>query len=391
MLGSAESEAGAENPVERFESDCPLVNFTDSQENPMGDNKKSVDTLGLRWVVVKRDKGFPQLRFRVHGRQVSVSTETRAPLSKAKQTALIRAWLAANPVKAKGAAGFTSEIERYIRLQYEGKATHTVYEVRLHLSAFRDALGVQSVQEITKRLCEARKDSMQAGRSPKTWKNMVTSVRRFLRWEISEGNLPQSPDPIANFKNPSRKLFGRRVAVWELERYTKTLAKLRGDDRDFLTIIHETGIDSADAYQLRPAHIVQARRADGSKFWKLYKLRAKAKSADEMIDQPLSKEAQRVILPRLEKWWDVSRFSGAMTFASGFLRRVQKAQRAAGFEPMDIKSLRHTFASRHAKRYTEGAGGPPMEELRRWMGHAPSSRILESVYIHTKSTGLYMD
>lgn len=379
--------------MKRFESDCPLQIFEDLQKNHMGINKKNVDTVGLKWSVVRKTKGHAQIRFRVHGRQVALSTGHDNPnaLSRTKQAALIREWLNAHPVESKGAAAFDTEVARFIRLQYEGKAPSTVKEVAWALQKFKDALGVVSVQEITKKLCEARKARLQEGLTPKTYKNVLTVARKFLRWQFNEGHI--TADPLVNFKNPARKSFGRRLAIWDDERFKKTLEYLKGEDREYLQVVYETGIDPADFFQLRPSHIVEARRlTDGSKFWKLYKQRAKAKSSDEVIDQPLSTGARKVILPMLANWWDLSRYKGEMSFASNMLKRVKAAQVKAGYsDPLDVKSLRHTFATRHARRYMAGEGGPPMEELRRWMGHAPDSRVLERLYVHARSSGLYMD
>src|SRR5690606_26308751 len=53
----------------RFESDCPLHFSPDLQGKLMGDNRKSVDTIGMKWSVVSKTKGHAQIRFRVNGRQ----------------------------------------------------------------------------------------------------------------------------------------------------------------------------------------------------------------------------------------------------------------------------------------------------------------------------------
>jgi integrase len=385
-----ESRLLDDDPLVRFESDSPLVNLIGLGENRVLDNKKSVDPLGLKWTVVARPDKQAQIRFRAGGKQVSISTGFKNPkaLSAVQQAGLIRKWLKSNPVEKRGKTTFEAEVTRFIRFQYEGKASHTVKEAEAHLKRFQTILGVSAVEQVTKKLCEAKKTQLQGAYSPKTWKNFLTGIRKFIRWQIGEGVLLS--DPLMNFKNPSRKTFGRRLTTWDLERYKKTLKALKPLDREILTILYETGIDSADFFALRPSHIIEARRPDKTKFWKLYKLRAKAKSSDEMIDQPLSSEALKVILPRLSEWFSLPSYSTSNSFVASFLRRVKKAQVKAGFEPMDIKSLRHTFATRHAKRFLDGAGGPPMEVLRQWMGHAPSSRVLETVYVHTRSNGLYM-
>lgn len=374
----------------RFESDSPLHFFTNSEEIPMSDNKKTVDTFPFSWSVQERERGTAQIRFRVHGKAVSISTGKKSAngLSTKQQATLIRDWMRRHPATVKNEAGFGEEAERFIALLYEGRSKQTINEVRGHLARLRAVLGIHSVQQATKKHCEARKVRLQEGLSPKTWKNFLTTARKFFRWQVIEGNLPV--DPLANFKNPSKTLFGGRTEVWEEERYRETLKELAAEERALLEVLYETGMDSGDLFTLRAADFVQARAPDGSKFWKLYKLRGKAKSPEEVMDQPLSTRAREILLPLLPDLWDFSRYCDGLSFVSSLLKKVKKAQVRAGYEPLDIKSLRHTFATRHASRYVEGQGGPPMEVLRQWMGHAKGSRTLERVYVHTKSSGMYM-
>jgi integrase len=356
----------------------------------MGINKKSVDTLGFKWSVFSPPRGTAQIRFRWDGTQVSISTGHKSPtaLSPKQQVAKIREWMGVHPIRSRGEAEISEEIERFIRLGYEGRKRHTVKEAEGHLGRLKEVLAVTEVAQITKRLCEARKDDLRGEYSPKTWKNFLTTARKFLRWEISEGNLKS--DPLANFRTPQKKEFGRRLSTWDLERYETVLKMLDPESREILQVIWETGIDSSDFFELRPKNIVQSRRPDGSKFWKLYKVREKAKSSEEVIDQPLSTRAAEIILPRLKSWWDLSRYVNHESFTPGFARKVKRAQEKAGLVPLDVKSIRHTFATRHAERYLNGEGGPPMEVLRQWMGHAAGSRTLERLYVHAKSSGLYM-
>lgn len=288
------------------------------------------------------------------------------------------------------------EIERFLELRYEGQAPNTVREARRLLEQFRVVLGVSRVAELTKAAVEAKKAELQAGRSPKYWKNFLTAARKFCRWQVAEGHIPS--DPLVNFKNPSRKKFGKRTEVWTEERLEATLAELGPWDRELLMVLRWTGMDSTDLFQLSRAHIVQARDSAGGSFWKLYKLRAKAKSEDEVMDQPLSSRIQAIVLARWEaagapdaRLWPMP-YQDGDNFATAFLRRVKAAQARAGQDPpLDIKSLRHTWATYHAKRYIDGQGGPPMEELRRWAGHARDSRVLERLYVHAKASGRFMD
>jgi site-specific recombinase XerD len=357
--------------------------------------------IGLKWSVAARSEGTAQIRFRLNGRQISISTGKRDPdaLSKKEQGDLIARWVEAHGLKLPTPAGVVTldqEIERFLTLQYEGASANTLREARRLLLQFRECLGVDKVSEVTKVLCEARKADMQAGRSPKYWKNFLTAAKKFCRWQVSEGHIPS--DPLINFKNPSRRKFGRRSEVWTDERLDATLAQLGAMDREILLVLRWTGMDSSDLFQLSKSHVIKARDPDGRTFWKLYKQRAKAKSEEEVMDQPLNSRIEAIVLDRWEaqedpkgKLWPMTYCDGE-SFADAFLRRLKAAQLRAGQDPpMDVKSLRGTWATYHAKRYIEGRGGPPMEELRRWGGWARDSRVPERLYIHAKASGRFMD
>lgn len=370
--------------------------------------------IGLNWTVVARPVGSAQIRFRLRTlppgkQQISISTGHTSPdaLTLEEQRKLIARWAEAKGVRIvapTAALSFERELERFLSLKYEGLAESTVSEAKRLLEQFGAILGGVAVgeptipvTEITKKLCEDKKDEMRAGRSSKYWKNFITAAKKFVRWQVTEGHIPS--DPLVNFKNPSRKTFGRRTAIWTQERYGETMAELAALDREILPVIRWTGMDSADFFQLAKSHIIEVMDAEGRKFWKLYKLRSKAKSEEETIDQPLSPKIEAIILARWHaqpdpegKLWPMPQYKDSDSFADAVLRRVKAAQSRAGQVPtMDIKSLRHTFATYHARRYLEGRGGPPMEELRRWMGHAKDSRVLEKLYVHAKASGRFMD
>lgn len=387
--------------MNRFKSARPYFIIAIPQGMSIAANKMD-GLIGLKWSVAARSEGTAQIRFRLEGRQISISTGKRDPdaLSKKEQGEIIARWVEAHGKRLPTPGAVVTlegEIERFLRLQYEGQAPNTVREARRLLEQFRVGLGVDRVSEVTKALCEAKKAELQAGRSPKYWKNFLTAARKFCRWQVAEGNL--SSDPLTNFKNPSRRKFGRRSAVWSEERLEATLAELGPLDRDLLLVLRWTGMDSSDLFQLSKAHIVQARGPNGVTFWKLYKQRAKAKSEEEVMDQPVSSRILPIILARWEaqedplgRLWPMPEYKDGENFGTVFLRRVKAAQARAGqVPPMDIKSLRGTWATYHARRYVEGRGGPPMEELRRWGGWARDSRVLERLYIHAKSSGQYMD
>ncbi len=76
-------------------------------------------------------------------------------------------------------------------------------------------------------------------------------------------------------------------------------------------------------------------------------------------------------------------FKSAKTWGKWFLNQVHSAQAECGIPLLDVKSIRHTFATRWARLYVSSRGqkGPPLEELRKWLGHAKGSRMLERIYV----------
>jgi integrase len=352
----------------------------------MSDNIIPVDTLGLSWSVHARKRGTVQIRLRLEGKPFSISTGVKNPsdLSRSQQVTIIRDWLAKKPKTKSGT--IDSEITRFIRLRYEGRAPKTTEDAERFLRRMVEVLGLRRVTDLSKDRCEVGKVALRATWKAKTWANGLSIMRSFARWEVGEGNLKE--DPFVNFRFPSKSEFGRREAVWEPERYEAVREILTGDDREIFTVMYETGMDSSDVYQLRPEHLVEV-KAKGKRFWKLHKLRAKAKSSREIISQPLSKVAAKILVGR--EPWDLSRYLTAQSFAANLLKRVHKAQVKLGFKDrLSIKHLRHTFATRHAQRFLEGEGGPPMGVLRSWLGHAKDSRTLERLYIHAETSDLYM-
>lgn len=354
----------------------------------ISDNIDTVDTLGLSWAVIPRKRGSAQIRLRVGGTQVAISTGVKNPadLSRSRQVELIRAWLSKRPAAPTGEIG--EEISRFMRLRYEGRAPKTIEDAERFLRRMVGVLKVSKVSDLTKPRCERFKDALRASWKAKTWANGLSVMRSFAKWEVGEGNLIS--DPFVNFRFPAKSEFGRRTEVWDLDRYLAVREELSGDDREIFTVMYETGMDSSDIFQLRKEHIVEFRPKGKPKFWGIHKARAKGKSSREIIIQPLSTEAAKILVDW--KPWDFSRYTTAQSFAANLLKRVHKAQvRLELPGRLSIKHLRHTFATRHAQRYLDGEGGPPMEALRQWLGHSPDSRTLERLYVHTETSSLYMD
>lgn len=358
----------------------------------MSDIKTST-LVGLKWHVARRPEGSAQVRFRFGGRLISISTGKKNPsaVTAAEARQLIEDWFKREKRRwvppSDRRAEYAAEVERFITFVMAGRAPRTVMEARRLLTRFGAVLEVKAVHEVTKDLCESKRGPLLDGLAARHQKAFLTIARKFCNWEVAEGNMPAFP--LVNFKNPSRMEFPVRDVIWTDDRFEATLPHLRPDDQEILLVIRWSGLDPADIWGLTPKHFML------EPFLKFHKVRAKAKSTVETIDQPVSSRIRAIITRRLERPIDGRLWKTAArseTFATNLLDRVKTAQRAAGYTDMlDIKSLRHTFATYHAGRYIRGEGGPPMEELRRWLGHAPDSRVLERVYVHATSSDRFMD
>ncbi len=212
--------------------------------------------------------------------------------------------------------------------------------------------------------------------SAKTWANILADCRGFFRWCVKNDFI--NSDPTINIPNPKKINFGKRQEsdMW-IDSDFSVLDILPKFERNVVEIIRWTGIDLRDVFTLTKNDFVKTKNG-----YNLVRLRAKAKSTVETVVQPLSKNVERLILNFVKSKKEIKNLSSTTTQVC---KRLKQAFKSLDIPPKTTKGLRHTFTTYHAKR------GVPMHILRQWMGHAPSSRILESIYTHISDTSEFMD
>lgn len=350
----------------------------------------TIKRLTIKFSITKRASGFLQIRFRVLGRQLALSSKTNSfAVARKRASGIIDSWLAQHKSDLP-MIGSTWKvlIERFIRAKYSYSKASTVIPVRRHLKVMRKILGVSNPGFITKSLFENSVTRLIGNSKPKTWANMLTNCRKFFRWLIEEDVL--GVDPSTCVQLPPRSSWGRKTEkhIWSDSCFDALIKSIKDpEDVQILTVLRYTGIDLADLYELRARHI----RKDLDGRLMIIKKREKAKSDLETIKLPLGAMVLDLIKCRITEdknkqlFQGCTRYSSSASFGSCLYKRVHGAFERINRPMRDLKSLRHTFATSHAER------GVPMDVLRDWMGHAPSSRILEDLYVHRTSTASFMD
>lgn len=363
------------------------------------------------------------------GQYRAVSTGQRSDkISKEKKHELIAAWFMQNgftpkPAPKEGSADIESEIEEYVRSEYEAKGhpLGTVRPIRQALRRLRETLAkgdaarkirpVFMVPEITAEAFAAavpklklRELAPRPGQTaylkPKGWKNLFGNIHPFIEWEIRRGNL--NVDPTLGTVTPTKAELkkSRPVrTVWPDAEYEATLAKinfrkwklLNGEGRasDWTKVTRFTvkmlrwgGVDVNETFRLRANHIDEDSKGH---LW-IRKPRGKSKpGAIEMIKLPVSTKYEK----ELREYWIAAlavapdahvlpwhnRFTDHASFAGWLFKVINRARKAAGLPPRNIKSFRHTFTTHHLK-----AGKVKIAQLREWLGHADDSRMIEDTY-----------
>lgn len=334
-----------------------------------------------------RAAGNCEIRFRLDGVQRSISAGTknqRQAESVAK--AVLARWLAAQGKTTAGKkTGLRGEIDAFVEVQYRDLKRATRDEAILILNRFEAAYPLPHVQDITPEVFRAGAGRFRGEASPKYWANILATVRRFSRALVDQGKIVQ--DFTKGTPMPKRSAFGRREVTWTEDELAAVLEVLTPLDRDALTVMRWTGLDSSDVFELRRKHLVK----DETGAWVIKKQREKAKGPEETILQPIGSVVRQILMDRYkatrlpaDRLFDAD-FLDARSFTSSLRDRVRRATASAGLPLKHLKALRHTFATYHAER------GVPLDVLRRWMGHAPDSRVLDRIYVHRASTARYMD
>ena len=366
--------------------------------------KLLIDGKLITYSVHERPTGNASIKFRTEkgGKPFTVSSgvpRKRQVTTSVAEAAILRHLPKAAPGGSRGAISggldLRDEILAFLKDEYQ-------YTVPEHTTTVRTILGEMAalcpsgkLESITREHFRGViKPTMESGLAPKTWAAKLAYMRKFFRWEQERGNL--GVDPSIGIKPPPKELFGTRDVVWEDEWYRavrKELLHIPHLGKSLVELLDDywfTGMDTKDIGTLRPKRdLIQLTVADVNgrplTVWKVYKKRAKE---HEIIDQPIHKE----ILPRWIKRYHEcgpddrlheTGHNSAKEMGRLLRDHIHRIQRRLGLPLVDLKSIRHTFATRWAKLYvtTRGRQGPPLDELRKWLGHAPGSRMLEKVYV----------
>lgn len=307
--------------------------------------------------------------------------------------------LFAPAAEAAPAADYSAQIAAFIAEEYK-------YVVREH----RDAVEVV-LQEMASRLAErpllevSRADfkklvvgPMEAAVAAKTWANKLSYMKRFWGWLVLEEVIEK--DPSIGSKMPPKSAFGTHEDPWDEAWYQPVWEEL-GKDRwrgaHWQRVFEDVwwaGMDVKDVWQFQPRkHMLQL--SDSA--WKVHKRRSKeSETIDQAISQTLPETTLRRWVARFHECGpedylhpEGQTYSDSKSWGNQFLKVVKKAQVTLGLPHRDVKSIRHTFATRWAKKWVLSGGreGVPMDILRMWLGHAHGSRVLEKVYAKWRSFG----
>lgn len=343
--------------------------------------------LDLSWSVQPREGRAWVAMFRWKGKQVAVTTLEHSE-AKAKQRApeVIARWFKKHGEKVplSRTASFAEAAREFLEAKYLSRKPATAHEVRIVLDKVAGIMP-EAWGNLTRKTAKPYWPRLKGSASPKYWKNILTITRKFWRWAVEEGIAVE--DVTEGLEGPRSKDFGIREDVWTDEEVEAVLGALRPTEAQAILIIRWTGLDPADVWNLKKKHMVKDK--DGA--WKIVKVREKAKSEKEIINQPVSSKVRDLLvkLHSKAKGSDTpllqTPFRSAQVFTVLLRRHVLRAQAALGLRPLAVKSLRHTFATFHAERDV------PIDVLRSWMGHTADSRVLDRVYLHRGSTARYMD
>jgi integrase len=343
--------------------------------------------LDLSWSVQPREGRAWVVMFRWKGRQVAVTTlEHNEVKARARAPEVIARWFKKNGEKVPLSrdATLSQAAAEFLEARYLSRKASTAKEARVVLERLAGVMP-EGWAKLTRKTAKPYWGKLKGAASPKYWKNILTITRKFWRWAVEEGLATE--DATEGLEGPRSMDFGIRKDIWTEEEVEAVVGALEAREAKAVMILRWTGLDPADLWNLRKRHFVK----DKSGAWKIVKVREKAKSEKEIIDQPVSSKVRDLLmgLHAKAKGADTQVFPtpyrSAQVFTVLLRRHVLRAQAALGLRPLAVKSLRHTFATFHAERDV------PIDVLRGWMGHTADSRVLDRVYLHRGSTARYMD
>ena len=348
-------------------------------------------------VLPARAKGNCRIWFVFQGKPVFISAGTkRAREAREAVPGKLRDWLSQLPAVKSPSTPATAhlwkvEVERFIRLEHKHSKPAYREGVAGVLRDFGAATNWPDVTAMDKAAFRTAWEALEVGKAAHTQANWLGILGGFARFLEEEEIIPR--DFTRGVKRPPRSAFGRRETIYAESAFDPIWEELPLWARPLWEDHWFTGMDTKDLWEFQPRkHMVNV-----DEKWKIWKQRAKQ---TEIIDQPLNSR----IRDRWIKQWEAAgpedfmypelhkRFSDEKSLGNQLRKSVYAAQDRRKLPRLDIKSTRHTFTTRHVLRLVKGEKkAPSMDQIRRWLGHAPDSRVLERLYLKLLSIPDLMD
>jgi integrase len=353
------------------------------------------DLISLDWEVYPpRARGNCRIYFRWKGKPVFVSAHTKKEKEAGKAApSIIKAWIEAKreivaPAPSLPVLTMKAAVDRYLALEHENSKEGTVTEAKRNLKKLGDALGWPNAPDISKTLYREKYPELRDAVASHTWANELGEHRRFARFLVREEILLR--DFTEGVKRPKRSTFGTREVIYQEGWFQPLWDELEHEWREAWEDHWFTGMDTKDLWEFDPQKHLSPVKDD----WKIWKRRAKE---SEMIDQPLpSKIKARWIAAKKSGQTRLHASAGRYVTPKSWGNQIRKAlhaaQRKLGLPLLDLKTTRHTFATRHLLRSIRGEkNAPSVEEIQRWLGHAKGSTEIHRTYLKLLSNPHMMD
>lgn len=350
-------------------------------------------------ILPARSRGNCRIWFKWEGKPVFLSAGTKKP-KEAREAikAKVREWYSRLPTVASkrpeaASTGhpWATESKRFIKAQHAHSKPGYKSGVAQVLRDFGKAAEDPDVTTMTKERFREVWEGVSGKMASHTKANWLGILGAFARFLEEDEIVPK--DFTKGVKRPPRKSFGKRDTIYRDEWFQMIWDELPLWVRPIWEDHWFTGMDTKDLWEFEPhKHLI-----DSGKGWKIWKDRAKE---GEIIDQPLSSKIR-------VRWATIKsnskpgsfmyaearkRYANEKSWGNQIRKALHAAQDRLKLPKLDIKSTRHTFATRHVLRLVKGEkNAPSMDQIRRWLGHAPGSRVLENLYLKLLSLPDLMD
>lgn len=350
-------------------------------------------------ILPAREKGNCRIWFTWKDKPVFISAGTkRAKDAEKVKEARIREWWDKLPKESPGAPKapqtlhpWKVEAARFLKLEHKHSKPGYRDGVAQILEDFGAAAGFPDVTTMDKDRFREVWEGVEVGKAAHTqanWLGVLGGFARFLEKDDITGK-----DFTRGVKRPPRSKMGKREQIYSFDAFQPIWEALELWVRPIWEDHWFTGMDCKDLWEFQPRkHLVNVGGA-----WKIWKQRAKE---TEIIDQPLASR----IKSRWIQAWEASgpedflypeahkRYANEKSWGNQVRKAVYAAQDKLKLPRLDIKTTRHTFATRHLLRLVMGEkNAPSIEQIRKWMGWAPDSRIGERIYFKLLSLPHLMD